>query len=90
MGIARRRSKHVLKGKPDEVAHDHAKTELETIKKQMGRMRRKLVISQDETEFHLYRYLLAIWSVVGSPQPEVRAPGKNQKRTLYGGLNLKT
>jgi transposase len=48
------------------------------------------VISQDETEFHLYPYLVAIWSVVGSPQPEVRTPGKNQKRVLYGGLNLKT
>jgi hypothetical protein len=73
MGIARRRSKHVLKGKPDEVAHDHAQTELETIKKQMGRMRRKLVISQDETEFHLYRYLVAIWSTVPNPKWAPRA-----------------
>jgi transposase len=50
MGIACRRPKHVLKGKRDEAAHDDAKTELEAIKKQMGRMRRKVVISQDETE----------------------------------------
>jgi transposase len=48
--IACRRPKHVLKGKRDEAAHDDAKTELEAIKKQMGRMRRKVVISQDETE----------------------------------------
>jgi transposase len=34
--------------------------------------------------------LLSTWSVVGTPQPEVPTPGKNQKRVLYGGLNLKT
>lgn len=90
MGIARRWPKHVLEGKRDEVAHDLAKTELEALKKHLGRRRRTVVISQDETEFHLYPYLVAIWSVVGSPQPEVRTPGKNQKRVLYGGLNLKT
>jgi len=90
MGIARRRPKRVLEGKRDEVAHDRAKSELEALKKHLGRRKRSVVISQDETEFHLYPYLVAIWSVVGSPQPEVRTPGKNQKRVLYGGLNLKT
>ncbi|MGH9431999.1 MAG: IS630 family transposase [Terriglobia bacterium] len=90
MGIARRRPKHVLEGKRDEVAHDHAKAELEALKSRLRRMQAKVVISQDETEFHLYPYLVAIWSVIGSPQPEVRTPGKNQKRVLYGGLNLKT
>jgi len=89
-GIARRRPKRVLQGKRDEVAHDRAKTELEALKKHLGRRKRTVVISQDESEFHLYPYLVAIWSVVGSPQPEVRTPGKNQKRVLYGGLNLKT
>jgi len=90
MGIARKRPKHVLEGKRDEAAHDRAKTELQALKKHLGRRKRTVVISQDETEFHLYPYLVAIWSVVGSPQPEVRTPGKNQKRVLYGGLNLKT
>lgn len=90
MGIARRRPKHVLEGKRDEAAHDRAKTELEALKKHLGRRKKTVVISQDETEFHLYPYLVAIWSVVGSPQPEVRTPGKNHKRVLYGGLNLKT
>ena len=90
MGIARRRPKRVLEGKRDEFAHDRAKTELEALKKHWGRRKRSVLISQDETEFHLYPYLVAIWSVVGSPQPEVRTPGKNQKRVLYGGLNLKT
>jgi transposase len=90
MGIARRRPKHVLEGNRDEVAHDLAKTELEALKKHLGRRKKTVVISQDETEFHLYPYLVAIWSVIGSPQPEVRTPGKNQKRVLYGGLDLKT
>jgi len=90
MGIERRRPKHVLRGKRDEAAHAQAKEELHQIKKSLGRMRKRVVISQDETEFHLYPYLVAIWCVVGSPQPEVPTPGKNQKRVLYGGLNLKT
>jgi transposase len=90
MGITRKRPKHVLEGKRDEAAHDRAKVELQRIKKNLGRMRKRVVISQDETEFHLYPYLVAIWSVVGTPQPEVMTPGKNQKRVLYGGLNLKT
>lgn len=90
MGITRKRPKHVLQGKRDEAAHDRAKAELHRIKKNLGRMRKRVVISQDETEFHLYPYLVAIWSVVGTPQPEVTTPGKNQKRVLYGGLNLKT
>jgi transposase len=90
MGITRRQPKHVLEGKRDEEAHDQAKVELQQIKKNLGRMRKRIVISQDETEFHLYPYLVAIWSVVGTPQPEVMTPGKNQKRVLYGGLNLKT
>src|SRR5579875_892307 len=90
MGITRRRPKHVLEGKRDEVAHDHAQAQLKALKKRLGRMRGKVVIRQDETEFHRYPYLVAIWSVVGSPQPEVPTPGKNQKRVLYGGLNLKT
>ncbi|HTS58742.1 MAG TPA: hypothetical protein VMH03_14430 [Terriglobales bacterium] len=48
------------------------------------------MISQDETAFHLYPYVLAIWSVVGSPQPQVRTHGNNQERVLCGGLNRKT
>ena len=90
MGITRKRPKHVLRGKRDEAAHAQAKDELQRIKKNLGRLRKRVVISQDETEFHLYPYLVAIWCVVGSPQPQVLTPGKNQKRVLYGGLNLKT
>jgi hypothetical protein len=82
MGITRKRPKHVLQGKRDEAAHDRAKAELHELKKSLGRLRKRVVISQDETEFHLYPYLVAIWSVVGTPQPEVPTPGKNQKRVL--------
>jgi len=90
MGIQRRRPKHVLRGQRDEVAQAQAKEELHRIKKNLGRLRKRVVISQDETECHLYPYLVAIRCVVGRPQPEVRTPGKNQKREVYGGLNLKT
>ena len=90
MGIRRRRPEHIVEGKRDEVAHDRAKIEPEALKKHLRRRKKTVVISQDETKFHLYPYLVAIWSVIGSPQPEVRTPGKNQKRVLYGGLNLKT
>lgn len=88
-GLTRLRPKHVLKGKRDEAAHDRAKAELARIKRRLAKDP-TVVISQDETELHLYPYLVAIWCVVGSPQPQVPTPGKNRKRVLYGGLNLKT
>jgi len=43
---------------------------------------RRVVISQDEAEFHLFPYLVLIWGLIGSPQLEVRTPGKNEKRCL--------
>lgn len=89
MGLARRRPKHVLEGKRDEEAHAQAKAELTQLKAGLPQEER-VIISQDEAEFHLYPYLVAIWCVVGSLQPKVTTPGKNQKRLLYGGLNLKT
>jgi transposase len=89
MGLTRRQPKHVLEGKRDEEAHAQAKAELAALKAALPQEER-VVISQDEAEFHLYPYLVAIWCVVGAPQPKVATPGKNQKRVLYGGLNLKT
>lgn len=89
MGFLRQRPKHVLRGKRDEQAHRQAKAELAQLKENLVQEPR-VVISQDEAEFHLYPYLVAIWCVVGSLQPEIPTPGKNQKRVLYGGLNLKT
>ena len=89
MNLTRRRPKHVLTGKRDEQMHTNAKAELAAIKEGL-RGSEQVVISQDESEFHLFPYLALIWGVVGSPQPQVPTPGKNQKRVLYGGLNLRT
>ena len=89
MAITRRRPKHVLVGKRDERLHSEAKAELTAIKQELPGSDR-VVISQDEAEFHLYPYLALVWGVMGSPQPQVQTPGKNQKRVLYGGLNLDT
>jgi transposase len=89
MNLTRRRPKHVLIGKRDEQMHTDAKAELIAIKEGLP-VSEQVVISQDESEFHLFPYLALIWGVVGSPQPQVPTPGKNQKRVLYGGLNLRT
>jgi transposase len=89
MGITRRRPKHVLEGKRDEEQHAQAKRELAAIKGALPTSNR-IVISQDEAEFHLFPYLVLVWGLVGSPQPRIKTPGKSEKRVLYGGLNLKT
>lgn len=89
MGLALHRPKHVLRGKRDEQAHADAKVELATLKANLPTEDR-VIISQDEAEVHLYPYLVAIWCMVGAPQSEVTTPGKNAKRVVYGGLNLKT
>lgn len=89
MRLTRRRPKHVLSGKRDDEMHSKAKSELAAIKEGLP-IAEQVVISQDESEFHLHPYLALIWSVIGSPQPQVQTPGKNQKRVLYGGLDLRT
>lgn len=89
MNLTRRRPKHVLTGKRDERLHGEAKAELIAIKESLSTSER-VVISQDEAEFHLYPYLALVWGVVGSLQPQVQTPGKNQKRVVYGGLELRT
>ena len=40
-------------------------------------------------EIHLHPALAQRWARVGQ-QPEVPAPGKNQKQVVYGGVNYKT
>lgn len=40
-------------------------------------------------EIHLHPTLTQMWARRGV-QPEVPAPGKNEKRTVYGGLDYKT
>jgi len=89
MGLTLHRPKHCLRGKRDDQAHDQAHAELTDLKAALPTEAR-IIISQDEAEVHLYPYLVAIWCLVGAPQPEVPTPGQNAKRVVYGGLNLKT
>lgn len=47
------------------------------------------MIYQDEMEIHRHPALTRMWAPIGH-QPEVRAPGQNQKKVVYGGVNYKT
>jgi transposase len=47
------------------------------------------LIFQDEMEIHLHPALTRMWAPVAQ-QPEVPAPGKNQKRVVYGGVDYRT
>jgi len=47
------------------------------------------LIFQDEMEIHRHPALTRAWAPVGQ-QPEVPAPGKNEKRVVYGGVDYKT
>jgi transposase len=47
------------------------------------------LIFQDEVEIHLHPALARQWAPVGQ-QPEVPAPGKNQKKVVYGGVDYRT
>jgi transposase len=48
-----------------------------------------VLIFQDEVEIHLHPALARQWAPVGQ-QPEVPAPGRNQKKVVYGGVDYKT
>jgi transposase len=47
------------------------------------------LIFQDEMEIHRHPALTRMWAPVAQ-QPEVPAPGKNEKQVVYGGVNYKT
>jgi transposase len=47
------------------------------------------LIYQDEMEIHLHPALTRMWALVAR-QPEVPAPGKNEKKVVYGGVDYKT
>jgi len=47
------------------------------------------LVFQDEMEIHRHPTLTRMWALVGQ-QPEVPAPGKNEKRVVYGGVDYKT
>lgn len=44
---------------------------------------------QDEVEIHRHPVLTRMWSLVGT-QPQVPAPGKNEKKVAYGGIDYAT
>lgn len=48
-----------------------------------------VLIFQDEMEIHRYPALTRMWAPVGQ-QPEVPAPGQNEKKVVYGGVDYRT
>jgi transposase len=48
-----------------------------------------VLIFQDEMEIHRHPALTRMWAPVGQ-QPEVPAPGKNEKKVVYGGVDHRT
>jgi transposase len=48
-----------------------------------------VLIFQDEMEIHRHPALTRMWALVGQ-QPEVPAPGQNQKKVVYGGVDYRT
>jgi len=47
------------------------------------------LVFQDEVEIHKHPALARMWAPVGA-QPEVPAPGKNEKKVVYGGVDYAT
>ena len=47
------------------------------------------MIFQDEREIHQHPPLTRLWAPVGQ-QPEIPAPGKNEKKVVYGGVDDQT
>jgi hypothetical protein len=47
------------------------------------------LIFQDEAEIHLHPALARQWAPVGQ-QPQVPAPGKNEKKVVYGGVDYRS
>lgn len=48
-----------------------------------------MLIYQDEMEIHRHPHLTRMWALVGQ-QPKVPAPGKNEKKVVYGGVDYRT
>lgn len=47
------------------------------------------LVFQDEVEIHRHPTLARMWAPTGT-QPQVPAPGQNQKRVVYGGVDYAT
>jgi transposase len=84
------RPKHTMKGKRDEAAYQKAKGQLRRLKKKaLGKEAPEALVFQDEVEIHRHPTLARVWAKVGT-QPEVPAPGKNEKKVVYGGIDYAT
>ena len=55
----------------------------------MRKNAREALVFQDEVEIHLHPTLARRWAPVGA-QPQVPAPGQNQKKVVYGGVDYAT
>lgn len=89
-GFSVHRPKHTMKGKRDEAAYQKAKAQLRRLKRQtISADAPEALIFQDEVEIHRHPALARLWAPVGS-QPEVPAPGKNEKKVVYGGIDYAT
>jgi len=89
-GFSVHRPKHTMKGKRDEAAYEKAKGQLRRLKKKaLTKDAADALIFQDEVEIHRHPALARIWAPVGY-QPEVPAPGKNEKKVIYGGVDYAT
>ncbi len=89
-GFSVQRPKHTMKGKRAEAAYEKAKAQLRRIKKKaLSPDAPEALIFQDEVEIHRLPTLTRIWAPVGF-QPEVPAPGQNEKKVIYGGVDYAT
>jgi hypothetical protein len=88
-GFSFQRPKHTMKGKRNEAACVRASGELKALKKALRKNAREVLIFQDEVEIHRHPTLARMGAPVGQ-QPEVPAPGKNEKKVVYGGVNCLT
>lgn len=84
------RPKHTMRGKRDEEEFKRARAELKDLEAEALRPgAAEVLIYQDETEIHRYPTLCRVWAPVGQ-QPQVPAPGKNEKQVVYGGVDYAT
>jgi len=58
-------------------------------KKALRKNAGEVLIYQDEVEIHRHPTLTRAWARRGK-QPQVPAPGKNEKQVIYGGVDYKT
>jgi transposase len=89
-GYSVHRPKHTMKGKRDEAAYATANKQLRRLKKKALKPgASETLVFQDEVEVHRHPALSRMWAPVGT-QPEIPAPGQNEKKVVYGGVDYAT